>query len=74
MPQKMRNSAMGTGDCGVKKKWSQADLARKLQLGGWDLDFATLNRIENRKRSLTDVELLLIAKVLGVRLRDFEMA
>lgn len=54
------------------KKLSQADLARKLQLAGWDIDFATMNRIEKQTRTLTDVELILIAKVLGVRLGQFE--
>lgn len=55
-----------------KKAWSQADLARRLQVAGWDIDPATLNRIEKRRRTLTDIELMLIAKAIGVRLQQFE--
>jgi len=55
-----------------KKAWSQADLARRLQVAGWDIDPATLNRIEKRRRTLTDVELMLIAEVLEIRLQQFE--
>ena len=56
----------------LKKKWSQADLARQLQIHGWDIDFATLNRIEKQTRTVTDYELLLIARVLKVPLQQFE--
>jgi transcriptional regulator with XRE-family HTH domain len=55
------------------KKWSQADLARQLQLAGWDIDPATLNRIEtSQSRTVTDVELILIARVLKVSLSQFD--
>jgi transcriptional regulator with XRE-family HTH domain len=57
----------------LKKHWSQADLARKLQMRGWDCAPEILNRIELGKRSLVDYELVLIAKVLDVRLQQFEM-
>lgn len=55
-----------------KKGWSQMDFATQLQLNGWDIDPATLNRIENRNRTVTDIELLLIAKVLNVKLQQFQ--
>lgn len=50
------------------KGWSQEDLARKLQLTGWDVDRTLIARIELRTRCLTDLELLALAKVLGVTL------
>ncbi len=48
----------------------QTELAVKLQKAGWDIELATLNRIESGARTLTDVELMLILKVLGKRLGD----
>jgi len=50
----------------------QTELAVKLQKAGWDIELATLNRIESGARTLTDVELMLILKVLGKRLRDLD--
>lgn len=55
-----------------KRRWSQADLAKQLQIAGWDIDPATLNRIEKQRRTLTDIELLLIAGVLQMRLQQFD--
>lgn len=51
---------------------TQADVVRCLQLRGWDLDVVTFSTIELGKRSLTDIELMAILDVLGVRLRDLE--
>jgi transcriptional regulator with XRE-family HTH domain len=48
----------------------QIELAYRLQRAGWDIDPVTANRIETGMRTLTDVELLLILKVLGKRLQD----
>ncbi len=59
-------------DIREKKGWSQLDLARRLQVKGWDIDPATLSRVETQKRSLTDAELLLIARVLRVSLQQFQ--
>lgn len=53
-----------------KKGWSQSDFARKLQLSGWDVERTVLTKIELRRRCLTDYELLLLAKTLGVTLND----
>jgi len=51
-----------------EKCWSQADLARQLQLAGWDIERSVLTKIELRKRCLTDYELMMIAQTLGVTL------
>ena len=59
-------------ECRERRNLSQADLAKQLQLAGWDIDPATLNRIEKQRRTLTDIELLLIARVLKARLQQFE--
>jgi len=53
-----------------KNDWSQADFARKLQLAGWDVERTVLTKIELRRRCLTDYELLILAKTLGVTLND----
>lgn len=54
------------------RDWSQADIVRRLQLAGWDIDPASWNRAEKQKRSLNDFEIILIAKVLKVSLKEFE--
>jgi transcriptional regulator with XRE-family HTH domain len=54
------------------KKITQADVVRRLQLRGWDLDVVTFSTIELGKRSLTDIELMVILDILGARLRDLE--
>ena len=43
----------------------QAELARRLQIAGWDIDYPALNKIEKGKRSLTDIEVGYILHVLG---------
>lgn len=53
------------------KGWSQDDLARRLQLGGWDVDRTLIARIELQTRCITDMELLTLAKTLGVKLDSF---
>lgn len=47
-------------------KVSQHDLAKKLQLVNIDLDKNAIQRIESGKRYVTDIELVGLAKVLGV--------
>lgn len=46
------------------KGWSQSDLARKLQLAGWDVERTVLTKIELRRRCITDYELALLAQIL----------
>ncbi len=50
----------------------QNELTHRLQRAGWDVDPGTTNRIETGARTLTDLELMLILKVLGKRLSDLE--
>ena len=47
-------------------KISQRILADKLQLEGLDIDKNAVQRIECGKRFVTDIELVVIARVLGV--------
>ena len=54
-----------------ERGWSQEDLARRLQLAGWDVDRTLIARIELRTRCITDMELLALAKTLGVKLNAF---
>ncbi len=51
---------------------TQADLARKLQIEGWDVDEVVLSYIENGKRMLTDIELSRFLSALGAKLTDLE--
>lgn len=55
-----------------EKNVSQIDLARKLQRAGWDIAPEVLNRCEMGSRSITDIEMFLIAKALKIGLREFE--
>ena len=54
-----------------EKGWSQEDLARRLQLAGWDVDRTLIARIELRLRCITDMELLALAETMGVKLQAF---
>lgn len=50
----------------IKPSLSQRALADKLQLNGIDVDKNAIQRIECGKRFVTDIELVVIAKVLEV--------
>ena len=65
--------------CGAKVKMyrqampgkpSQRSLADMLQVEGLDLEKNAVQRIEDGSRFVTDIELKIIAKVLGVRYED----
>lgn len=56
------------------KNWTQEQFAARLQKNGWDIDMATLARIEIGKRTLTDFELAFLLRVLGVRWSDLDSA
>ena len=45
---------------------SQRDLARQLQLHGYDMDKNVITRIETNKRYVTDLELKAIAEIFQV--------
>ncbi len=51
---------------------SQAELCRRLQLNDWDCDVLVMSRIERGVRTLTDIEILSILRVLKAKLRDLE--
>ena len=53
-----------------KRGWSQSDLARELQLLGWDAGRTLVTKIELRERCVSDYELIVLARVLAVRLDD----
>ena len=48
------------------KGWSQEFLAAQCQLKEWDVSRATLSKIEAGLRRVTDAEVYLLAKILGV--------
>ena len=50
----------------IEKGWSQRELADALQLLGLDLDKNAIQRIEARKRFVTDIELTYFAKIFEV--------
>ena len=45
---------------------SQRDLARQLQLHGYDMDKNVITRIETNKRYVTDVELKALTEIFNV--------
>ena len=58
----------GKNLCKIRKiqNLSQADLARKAQLEGLNVDKKTISLIENGKRGFKDYEILCFARALGV--------
>ena len=48
-------------------------VVEKLQRRGWDISPAVFSHLEAGNRFLTDVELLLLLKVLGASLRDLDL-
>lgn len=50
------------------KGLSQADLAARLQLFGWDIGRTTWTKIELGERTVSDCELIAVAEVLGISL------
>jgi transcriptional regulator with XRE-family HTH domain len=53
-----------------RKGWTQAQLAARLQLIGWDISRESITRLEGHDRRVPDLELFAIAKVLGVLADD----
>ena len=54
----------------TNKGWTQNQLALKLQLFGWDTSRESVTRLENQSRRVPDLELFVIAKILGVKADD----
>lgn len=53
-----------------KKDISQRQLARMMQLAGYDVDHHFIRRIENGERFVTDIELVVLSKVLKVDITE----
>lgn len=54
----------------LRKGWSQAKLAIKLQLRGWNISRDSLASLELQRRRVPDCELLFLARVFGVTTED----
>lgn len=53
-----------------KPKLSQRGLAELLQINGLDMDKNAIQRIESGQRFVTDIELKVLAQVLGVSVEN----
>ena len=49
-----------------QKGWLQVQVARAMQLHGWDISREQFNRLENQARQVLDGELSILAKSFGV--------
>ena len=52
------------------REFSQRDLARELQLIGYDIDRNVITRIETNQRYVTDIEILAFCQVFHVTFED----
>jgi len=55
-----------------QKNYSKADLSRKLDLMGVNLDGTEIKRIEDNVQVLKDFELIAMIKVLDINLNELE--
>ena len=53
-----------------EKKLSQRKLAAKMQILGFDVDHYFIRRVENGERFVTDIDLVILARALGVSITD----
>ena len=53
-----------------KHGYSQRDLARQLQLLGYDMDKNVITRIETQKRYVTDIEILALCQILNTTFEE----
>jgi transcriptional regulator with XRE-family HTH domain len=51
-----------------RKGWTQNDFAVKLQLFGWDTSRESVTSLENQQRRVPDLELFILARILGVKM------
>lgn len=60
-----RNNVCGKNVCAFRRalKISQRELADRMQLAGIDIDKNAIQRIECGKRFVTDIELIVLARV-----------
>ena len=54
----------------TRKGWTQAVLAERLQLLGWNVSLGSVGKLEAQLRRVPDCELLFLARVLGVNAGD----
>jgi len=54
----------------LRKRWTQAHLALKLQLFGWDTSRESVSSMENQRRRVPDLELFVLSRILGVKTDD----
>jgi transcriptional regulator with XRE-family HTH domain len=52
------------------KGWTQSELAARLQLAQWDTSRESVTSLENSQRRVPDLELLILARVLGVKMEN----
>ena len=57
-------------DLRKKQKLSQEELAVKMQLNNIEISQKVISRIEKQERFVTDYELLVFSRVLGVNIYD----
>lgn len=55
-----------------QKKYTKADLSRKLDLVGVNLDGTEIKRIEDNTQIIKDFELIAFIKVLDIDLKELE--
>lgn len=67
-----RNNICGNNLINIrhKKKISQRQLAKMMQLAGYDVDHHFIRRIENGERFVTDIELVALSKVLNISIME----
>ena len=53
-----------------QKGWTQYQLAVKLQLAEWDTSRESVTSLENSQRRVPDLELFILARVLGVKMES----
>ncbi|MGN0585296.1 MAG: helix-turn-helix domain-containing protein [Ruminococcus sp.] len=74
---KLKTAAGSNNICGRnlirirhEKNISQRQLAKLMQLAGYDVDHHFIRRIENGERFVTDIELVALSKVLNVGINE----
>ena len=50
------------------KGWTQGELAARLQLAQWDTSRESVTSLENMQRRVPDLELFILARVLGTKM------
>lgn len=53
-----------------QKNLSQRELAKQMQLKGYDVDHYFIRRVENGERFVTDIDLKIFCETLNIRLTD----